>query len=130
MAKSQIKYFGFLILIVCSLIFNPTAWSMGESPEVPLQIVTQNVQTISENYFTVTFETSKPVSGQIRFGTNYDFVNNHKLTSAQLILTEKMNHVIKIEGLSPQTSYRYQIILRDPKTNEKVESDYYLVTTL
>ncbi len=103
---------------------------MGEATRVPLQIVTQNVSVVSVNSFTVEFETSQPVSGQIRFGTNYDFVNNHKLTSAQLILNEKTKHQIVIDGLAPQTSYRYQIILRDPQTNEKVESDYYLVTTL
>jgi hypothetical protein len=95
------------------------AWSMGEEPKLTLQIVTQNIQNVSTNSFTVVFETSKPVSGQIRYGTNYDFVTYRKITSAQFILDGKVRHEIKIEGLIPQTSYRYQIILKDPKTNEK-----------
>ena len=109
---------------------NGKGWTMGEAPQTPLTIVTQNVTEISDTFFTVTFQTNKPVSGQIRYGTNYDFVNAHQLTSAQLILNETTQHEIKIDSLLPKTSYRYQIILKDPVSGEKAQSDYYLVTTL
>jgi hypothetical protein len=126
----SLKLMSLLLALFTLGILSVQAWSMGEEPKLGLQIVTQNIESITSSNFTVTFETSKPVSGQIRFGTNYDFVTFRKITSAQFILDEKTHHKITIEGLLPQTSYRYQIILRDPKTNEKAESDYYLVTTL
>lgn len=100
--------------------------AMGESP---LLILNQKVSEVSKNYFIVDIESNRAVTGQIRYGTNDDFVNAQRFTDSYLIVDEKKSHQIRIEKLTSQTSYRYQVILRDSKTNDSVQSDYQLVTT-
>lgn len=118
--------FGVLLLTM-AVLFNSPLGAMGESP---LMLVSQKISAVSSNSFTVDFESNQVVVGQIRYGTNDSFINEKKFTDSHLMTSESKTHQITIDHLTAKTSYRYQIIIRDPRTHETVQSDYQLVTTL
>jgi hypothetical protein len=103
--------------------------AMAEKPAA-LAINDITASEITQSQIVVKFTTNLPVSSQVRYGLNYDFVNNQKLTSSALNLEPNTTHAVALTNLKPKTSYRYQVLLRDPNTNEKVYSDFLTANTL
>lgn len=123
MIKVKFKTIGIFLL---GIAFSFPAFSVEGTK---LTISNIELNTPSGTQIVVKFKTNKAVSGQVRYGLNYDFENHARLTSSAVDLNESMDHEIYLTDLKAQTTYRVQILLRDPSTQEQVFSDFLAVTT-
>jgi hypothetical protein len=108
------------------------ATSLSAMAEKPAALTINDITAseITQSQIVIKFNTNLPVTSQVRYGLNYDFVNNQKLTSSALNLEPTTSHAVALTNLKAKTSYRYQVLLRDPNTGDKVYSDFLMANTL
>ena len=119
----------YVTLLLLGLCMSSQLWSMAEKP-AGLTIENITASEITDSQIVIKFNTNLAVASQVRYGLNYDFINYQKLTSSALNLEPGTVHSIALTGLKSKTTYRYQVLLRDPNSNEQVYSDFLTATTL
>lgn len=101
---------------------NPTPQTTP-NPELKPTINDIQIRTVSASQAAIFIASSKPVTMQVRYGTNKNLLNQTQ-TSTNLA----NNHSINLEGLKSNTRYFFKVILTDVNLNTST-SDLYLLDT-
>lgn len=87
------------------------------------EITNVQVQSVSNNEVTITWETDEDATSMINYGLQEDYGIVH------IPEADKTTHSITLDGLEPGRTYHFRVVSADGEGNQGISADYKVQTT-